>query len=363
MNVTRTNIFRRIICSILIGLFLCNLTGCMLLPKEEEERKVSFVKADELEQYSFISPERMDMEKNLDIPCVYRELEEELMSFKQGNQVVEDVFVEIGDAVTKGTLLASLRTADLDEEIKSLEESIKQIEQSVEQLKLAAESEKKYIELDYKYSKISKVERKQRVATIEDNLKINLEAKEDEMYIQNLRLKEKQEIMAGSRIYAPMDGVISYVKTELKESISQDNEAVIKMINPEKCAFEIFVTEESKYLKEGQTYTVDCDGGSYQGTIMPLTEKDPSYIYLQIKNPTMSLKVGDSGIIHYKADSRKNVLVLPTKKVHEGEGFNFVYVVNDDNIKAIHKVEIGLKTYDYVEIVSGLKDDDLVVNE
>ncbi len=359
---TKVSMYRKAICSILAVLLLSNLSGCMLLPKEEEERSVVFVKEDTLQQYAFISPVRMDLEKSLDIACVYRQLEEENLSFKLDGLLVEEVYVASGQNVKKGTLLATLLIENLEEELKSIEDAILKSKQEIEKLKLEAETQKSYVELDYKYKNISKAERDLKVSEIETSLKASLKNSEDQIYIQNLRLKELQDISSGSKIYAPMDGVISYVKEQLKNSLSEENIAVIKMINPSKCAFEIYKSEESAYLKEGQSYEVDCNGVLYEGTIMPSKESD-SYIYLQMKDISQNLTVGAQGNIHYLADSRKNALVLPANTIHEGEGFKFVYILNESNIKAIKKVEVGLQTTEYVEIISGLEDNDLVINE
>lgn len=363
MSMTRVSIYRIIMCSVLTSLLLFQLTGCMLLPKEEEERKVTFVKSDELQQYTFISPERIDLEKTVDIPCVYRQLEELNLGFQLDDHVVKGVYVNVRDAVKKGTLLAELEIGEMGDELKAMENEIESAKNAIEQIKLQASNDKENVELEYKYKHITKVEYNQRISEIQDNVKAATKEKEDAIYILNLRLKEKQDIISSSKIYAPIDGVISYVKTNLLDSMSEENIGVIKMIDPEKCAFEIYVSEDSTYLKEGETYTVEANGLSYEGVILGSDQENPSYIYLQMKEVPMNLEVGTSGAIRYLVDSRKDALVLPSKIIHEGEGFNFVYIVGDDNIKKIQKVEVGLKTEEYAEIVSGLEEDDYVINE
>ena len=116
---TRVRIYRKVMCLVLTTLLLCNLTGCMLLPKEEEDRRVTFVNADELEQYSFISPERMDLKKILEIPCVYKQLQEESLSFKVEGKAIESVNVSVDETVKKGTLLASLEIGNLKNDIST----------------------------------------------------------------------------------------------------------------------------------------------------------------------------------------------------------------------------------------------------
>ncbi len=359
----KSSIQRKAMCSVLVVLLLFNLSSCMLFPKEEEERKVSFIKADKLEQYAFISPKRIDMEKYVDIPCSYRQRKEESLKFTVDGQLVEHVYCSAGDTVKKGTLLATLRTVDLEQEIMLLENAIGLMQRQIEQIKLKASYDKKYVELEYENKHIAKEEKEQRILMIEDSLKDELASKEDEKYIQTLRLKEKKEKLAGSRIYAPMDGVIGEIDSELENSYSIEGVEVITIINVEDCAFEIIVSDDTAYLQEGQTYLVDCEGSSYEGTLLHTKKKDSKFIYLQLKESSLNPEVGQRGSIRFLADSRKNTLVLPTSAIHEGKDYHFVYVLSENKVKKIHKVEVGLKTLEYTEILGGLKEEDRVINE
>ncbi len=358
----KSSIWQKVISTVLVGLLLCGLSGCMLLPQEKEEREVSFYKVEEIPQYSFISPERMDMEKVVDIPCVYRQKNDVQLSFNLANLRVNIVNVKSGDKVKKGTLLASLDMNDLEEEIKPLEQDIKLMKQSIEFLRLKASYDKQSAELEYKYNNITKVQMHQNIRTIEDNLKTEVEAKEDEIYIQNLMLEKKKKLLSEGKLYAPIDGVVSFVQEDLLGSLSEINSIVINMVDLSECAFEIYVSEDTGFLKTGEIYTVNCEGSSYEGTVLPQEGNKTGFIYLRLNKPPKNLSVGKNGFIRHLVAKKKNALVLPVDLIHKGEGYYFVYVVNKDNVKCIQKVEIGLKNNDYVEIVSGLKDDDKILN-
>lgn len=362
MRMTRERIFRKASISVLTVLLICNLSGCMLLPKEQEERKVTLAKADEVQEYTFISPRRMDLEKELDVGCTYRQMEQESLSFNLDDQIVNQVFVQEGDTVKKGDILATLQTEDMTSKIEEGKNTIEQVERSIKQDKQAAEAQKKQLALDYKYKKLSKAEYKRQLADVSDNLNLTLEEKEDEITIQKMRLQEEEELDKNSKILAPMDGTISYLKKDLLNSISKKGVAVFKMINPEKCAFEIFMNDDSKHLKDGQEYTVNCDGKLYTGKLMSI-KGDESYVYIRLNKTPTDLEVGTSGTIHFPVDSRKNALVLPIQLIHECEGENFVYVENEKKIKCMKKVTVGVQTTEYAEILSGLTEDDLVIQE
>lgn len=356
-------ICKKVLCLALTVLLLCSLTGCMLLPKEEKEREVVFVRNDELQEYELISPIRMDLEQTVDISCSYKQLEEITLNFTQDNYIVESVNISKGDTVKKGTLLAKLDTKGLEDEIREMEESILQEQKVIDQLKVQVANDKKYVELDYKYKNITKEERNQRLAEIEDVANNDIKAKEDEVYIKKLRLEEKKKIDEGSKIYAPIDGYISYVRDDLLGSVSNKELGVIKMIDPKKCAFAIYVTEESKVLKPGETYKVDCEGISCEGVLEPVSKEDSSFMYLRLKKPPQELQVGMNGVIHCLVDNKKDVLVLPSEIVHKGKDYYFVYMEDKNKVKVIRKVEIGMITEEYTEIVSGISEDDHIIKE
>ena len=359
----RKKYFHKFVYSILILLMLCNLTGCMLLPKEEEARKVSFGRADEIGQYDFIVPERMDLEKAIDIQCTYTQTKEESMSFKVSNLTINKVNVNTGDYVKKGTLLGALDVNDLEQNISELEKSIKQNNLLIEQIRKREDYDKKYVDLEYKYKKITKEERNTRINIIVDNAKANIKSKEDDIYILGLQLKEKKEQLAGSRIYAPIDGCVTFVKGYLFNNLSEEGLCVFKMINPENCVFMIYPREDTSGLKVGQTYTIECEGKSYEGVLKTQKIEGADLLCLYLKKPPLNLQVDTIGVIHLKVENRKNALALPNSVIHYGEGFHLVYVVNKDNVKVMNKVEIGIQTDQYTEIVSGLNDGDQVLNE
>ncbi len=353
--------YRKVIILILAVLLVFSLSSCMLFPDEEVTRKVSYVNMDKLASYTTITPIRKDVEVTQEFPCVYIQLKEEELSFKLSDNYVGVVNVTKGDRVKKGDLLASLQMQDLDEEIQSLKAAIKLSEEKIKQLKDKATYDKKLIEVDYKYKNITKEERKRSIADIEVNLKGDLKAQENEIYIQNIRLKEKKKLYEDGKIYAPHDGIITFVMEDLASSLSKKDLPIIRLVNPKECAFEISGTDNIDNLKVGKTYTIDCISGSYKGTIVLVKNKKSSSKYLKINDQSTNLTLGENGTIHNKLQSRKGILTLPMGVVKEGDGFRYVYQVNKDNIKVMKKVEVGEETMEFTEIVSGLTEHDQVI--
>ncbi len=356
-------IYQKVMCFVLAMLLLCSLTSCMLLPDEKTTRKVSHVSMDKLTDYKTISPVRKDVEVTQEFSCVYKQLKEEELSFKLNDIRVSEVNVSVGAKVKKGDLLASLQIQDLDEEIHSLEAAIKLSKEIIKQLKYKADYDKEIIEIDYKYGNITQAERKRSIAEIDVNLEGDLKAKENEVYIQNLRMEEKKKYIEGAKIYAPCNGIVTFVAENLATSLSIKDLPIIKMIDPRECVFELIGTEDTTDLLVGQTYTVDCDSGSYKGTIALAKGEKSGTKYLKVNDQSISLTVNEKGTIHNKVESRKGILTLPMGVVREGDGFRYVYQVNEDNMKVMKKVEVGEETVQYTEIVKGLTENDLVIQE
>jgi HlyD family secretion protein len=84
-------------------------------------------------------------------------------------------------------------------------------------------------------------------------------------------------------------------------------------------------------------------------------------IEVDFTNPTReaNLLVGYSADVEVVIDSRKNVVRIPTESVMEG-GYVYVFHSDDNHIER-RKIETGLSNWRYTQVLSGLKDGEMVV--
>jgi len=255
-------------------------------------------------------------------------------------------------------LLSIKRTIeDNKESILNAERSIEEKEKSFAKLKAGPD------ELDVRAKKIV-------VQQKEDNL---LTAKEN---------------LAKCSIYAPFNGLISDIKVKKGDSVSS-GVAVATLITEQKIA-EISLNEvDAAKIKIGQKTTLTFDAlpeVSISGkvieidTVGTVSQGVVSYgvkIALDIDND--QIKSGMSVAADIIVDAKTDVLVLPNSAVKSQGGVYYVELVEADeklsqqllaNVSGVilpksptsQPVEVGLSNDTSTEIVSGLKEGDIVVS-
>ena len=339
--------------------------GCSLVPKEEEPRSVSIVRKEQTDEYSLAMVKKEDVILTKQFVSVYSQLSDENLSFGIDGKPVAYVYVRIGDLVKKGDKLAQLEIGDLDRQIEDLEYSIEKTN-----LLLKHIYEKMDLELEQKSnllttSQITEEEYNTAVESIQNGYEGNITSYEDSLYILNLKLEALLKEKEDSIIYAGMDGTVSYVKSQLQGSISVKDETAIKVIDSSECAFRLEDIEGSNYFFEGDKVTIVNSIDSkktYETTVLPKGEEE-GIIYFQLDNPDFELSVGSRGTMTVVLEEKKDVLALPSIAVHKTDEYYYVYYIDDNGIRSIKEVEIGLIGDNLIEITDGLALDDVVVKQ
>jgi len=197
-----------------------------------------------------------------------------------------------------------------------------------------------------------------------------------------------KENLAKCAIYAPFNGLISDIKVKKGDSVSS-GVAVATLITEQKIA-EISLNEvDAAKIKIGQKTTLTFDAlpeVSISGkvieidTVGTVSQGVVSYgvkIALDIDND--QIKSGMSVAADIIVDAKTDVLVLPNSAVKSQGGVYYVELVEADeklsqqllaNVSGVilpksptsQPVEVGLSNDTSTEIVSGLKEGDIVVS-
>ena len=69
------------------------------------------------------------------------------------------------------------------------------------------------------------------------------------------------------------------------------------------------------------------------------------------------------GYIDLIAQQLNQVLCLPQRVIQTADGQEFVYVLNEEGMKVMQDVKIGVQIDGYVEILEGLAEGDSVIVE
>ena len=109
-------------------------SSCGLLPEEETFRTVPVITTYEKEEFEETVVVRGDMQLTNQISCTYIPLKTEDLSFSVGGELYDKIFVEVGDRVEKGQLLAQLDLSGAEEDIANSSEQINRLKMQMDAL-------------------------------------------------------------------------------------------------------------------------------------------------------------------------------------------------------------------------------------
>jgi HlyD family secretion protein len=177
-------------------------------------------------------------------------------------------------------------------------------------------------------------------------------------------------------MYAPFDGVVAELKTEVGEWITPSPPGlpippVVELIAPSDIYVSAPLDEvDVGRVAKGQTVRVTMDaypGRSFPGHVVRVA---PYVLDVQEQNRTFEIEVelddaefartlvpGASADVEVVLDARKDALRVPSHAVLEGAK---VLVVRDGRLEAV-PVKTGLKNWAFTEILEGPAEGDLVV--
>lgn len=338
------------------------LTACSLLPVEES-RPSPVVQSMERVDYALEMVTRQDIVNFKNIYCTYEQLEDESLSFGIGDKTVEKVYIDVGSQVKAGDLLAELSLGSIDDQIYELSYKIELNQMKLTQTKrlmdLDIEKQSRLFQKGY----LTQDEYDLQITMIKESNAKTIQDYEDTLYIDGLLLDSYLDIREQGRIYAGIDGVVTYMKEYLEGSKVQEDEVVIEIIDNSKCAFQT-ETDYASYFKDGDIVEIQMrfTGGNIYETIVSHDKDNPNLVYFELPEPDFELSVGDRGSITLILEEKENVLTVSRNSIRNAEDFKYVYYVNEDGIRSMKQITIGMMTTNYVEVTSGLEHGDIIIS-
>jgi membrane fusion protein, multidrug efflux system len=268
------------------------------------------------------------------------------LTFKT-NGTVEKIFVEVGDMVKQGQLLASIDKSDVLNIYNSMLAKYQQAKDAYDRLKTVYDNgslpEIKWVEMKSNY------EQAKSMLDLSGN---NLES---------------------CNMVAPTDGIIGSRNIEPGQS-TLGLSAPFKLVKIENVSIKISVPENeiSKIIK-GQEASISVsalDEKKFRGivtNISPVADAlSRTYTAkISVKNNNLELKPGMVCDVTLNFSTEKLSLVVPYKAVSkDSEGKNYVYVVSSDNKKVKKQIiKVGQYNDSGIEVINGLTEGQTVVCE
>ena len=349
-------------------LLLSALLLCSCGQAEEEEQMI-ILEEEEESVAGVVGVTYQDVVSTMKILLEYKSLVSEELSFKVERRTIEEVLVERGDTVTKGQLLISLGTQDLQDEIDAKTYEIRRMELQLDALEKSKaqdilEENFEYAVRDPGNTSYTEEVHEDHLERIEDSYRNNIQNYQDSLYIARKRLEELKQGGNDEQIYAPFDGVVTYLRADLEGSQTKIDSTVVTVMDPTECYFFADKPEMGQYLSEGQILTLTINGGLSAGDyqVVPVFDEDAGTLKFNFADggEDLSIAVGTRGSITVELGKRMHVLAVPEKAVHQAGDITYVYVIDENGYRIVRPIETGLYGDSYVEVVSGLEEGERV---
>lgn len=266
---------------------------------------------------------------------------------------VSEVFVDVGDSVQKGQVLAKLDDALLRQSVLQAQAAVEEAKATLEQTQAAARRG----EALQKSGLISKQDL--------ETLNTNAATATARLNSATAQLQAANQKLDYATIHAPDGGVISE-RSVAPGQIANAGANLFKLIRQSRVEWraEIPASELGK-VRRGMTASITrADGTKATGVVRTVspgldtnTQRGLAYVDLKLE-PLVRPGMYVTGAIHL---ARAKTLTVPLAAVSVRDGFSYVFVLQPDRTVRQQRVTVGQLLNDTIEVRDGLSSDDRIV--
>nr|MBP3598758.1 efflux RND transporter periplasmic adaptor subunit [Eubacterium sp.] len=341
---------RRIIALTLMSAVACmSITGCGILPTEEEFDAAPVVKEYEGASFNKVTVTRGTLRKTEEIMGKYKStVREEYVT--DGVGVVKKIHVKEGQRVEEGDTILSYN-------LPGSEKALKEAENQIEKLELQIKHAKRLMGLEVaKQKKLggSKTD----IANVKKQYQQQITSHESSLKLLRMDAKIAREEIEAEEITASVSGVVTFVDESAVGTYGDLEEPTIIIEGAKKNRFEAN-SELASHCKAGDVVTIEVKGQEYKATVKKDKEStDSIYFY-----PKTKLNVEDDTVCTYQVvlKEKKDVLHLPSSIVYSMSDKYVVYYEDANGLKATKEVQVGETVNNFIEITGGLEENEQVI--
>lgn len=304
--------------------------------------------------------------------------------------------VRVGDRVKKGELIALIDDRDILRTLERQRAALESAKATLEQVELTYPHRIKEAQANFNYAKISYdreqelmkheyttadaldkarnnfLAREAALRALQNEYRTQLEISKSRIEELEAQVKESEVRLSYTKIYAPIDGIVSEVTTQLGETIvtGLQSATLVTVLDPTRLEMSIYVDEtDVGKIKQDQDveYYVDTfPERIFHGKIQkiypqPVT-KDNIVYYLAVVevSPQDAEVLKPEMTTHVKVvfQEKKDILTAPNAAIKFEGGKQIAYRVAGKG--RVEKVEIktGIRGEDRTEILSGVREGD-----
>lgn len=330
------------------------------------------------------------------------ESENEVLVLSPAASIVKNILKEPGNQVISGEIILQLQTQPVEDDIEKLKDQLEMKRNNLEKTQLNSQSTK--LDLDYNEevkrlrivslkAQLSDKEQLLEVGGIsparveETRQEITLAEKDLAMLVQknSIRLKqliaeekglllqirtdekmleEKQELLGKMSVRAPSSGIILNINAHVGEKVPADK-MLVQM--SDLSTFKLNGSVDEKYasqIKTGSPVFVTVEGEQLKGligSVTPMVENNKVQFNVHLEENNHPKLIANQNVqIQIFSQKKDNVLrIRKLPDIEPGKPCKIFVVQGEKAVK--REITIGITGNEYFEIISGLKEGDIVI--
>lgn len=331
---------------LLTAAFTITLSGCFLLPEDEEVLAPPVVlKEPVAQEITTEKVRRGNIEKKIKFWGSFMSpVQSDLFFTNMGR--LKSVNVAYGDHVQAGEVLAGLESEDLDNQLAQLEISLKKATLNYNRLK----TENEINDGGYKYE-------------LED-AKLNMDSIE-------ISIASVKNNLSKVSVISPVSGIVSFVNPTGPGQLIAVRTTFITVCDPNGMVLVVKESQVKESLPIGKEVSVLYNGESYKGKVLKTpeenaNEKNPNFknaYTINVEGLDLNLiNLNDTASVEYMVQKADNVLIIDRSYIRLSNNKNYVYLYKDGSIEE-REVETGIESDNGidVEITKGLTETDEIL--
>lgn len=315
------------------------------------------------------------------IPFDRNDLEQLILNVNQQSTSVSSSALQLVDTISKIQTLKTGSTQDVETLILSYQREIDQVENLLQQAEHSLDQAKINADTLLQNSQANVALKNAAYETAKATLSlkrspartVDLAPLSAQISQAKIALKLAQKALDESKLYAPIDGLITFIhgkvgenialtETSLKPFLSMQADNLIVEANvPETDVVKLEPGDEVEMTIDAFDFTEKLHGEVIY--IDPAETVIQGVVYYEVKTAfeidDPRLKSGMTANLEIVTDKKEDVLIIPSRAIKFEDSQRYVEVLNGGPKKV--QIETGLESDQYTEVISGLKEGDKII--
>jgi len=329
---------------ILAGCLAASLTGCSLLPKEEEALAPPLVKPAK-ENFELYEVKRGNIAKQITGVASFASDKIQYLYFTESGGRFKSMNVQLGDTVKKGDVVATVDSGDLEVKIKQQQLALQKSQILLEEAKEENRGDVRALQLKM------------------------LDVQSAELQLDLLKSQ-----LAQTKLVSDIDGVVSYIDPIKEGDQVSAYKSLVTISDPN--SVQLVYTAGSAGditgVELGMDVQVKIKDKTYQGKVVQIPstapasdnksvqDKNSKSVIIKVDGLPDGIKLGSQADITIVTEKRDNVLIIPRVGLRSYMGRDYVQVLDGESRKEVD-VEKGIVSATEVEIRKGLQEGQKVI--